>query len=162
MELNRCAQIMGKELKAIGVNVKHKDLLDMVAKSHGHKNWKFATREKKEFIVQVDFEYRVRVPLTVEAYDAKDALQKAHEVNNNGYMQGNFKLENDDMEDMRFDDDTPDGDEYVVEVGYEVEDEDGERHSFKQGDEDPEEENAGNMIRTVKNVDGSFVFAGNV
>ena len=136
MELKRSAQILGNELKAAGVNLKHTQLLDMVAKANGHKNWEDANVEEKEYLVQVEIMFKGTAEIPISAKTPKEALIKAHEAD----LGSEFKMyANDNEIDVE-------EDEEEWDVGYEVVTEDREESfDFKSGDEIPDSDRVGNQ-----------------
>lgn len=104
MELQRSAQIMGKELKAIGVKIKHTDLLEMVAKATGHASWKDSQIEEQTFEIPIEMCFEpVDKILEVKAKSAKEAFLKVYELNYhdctiNSFDDEDIEIDNTDVE----------------------------------------------------------------
>lgn len=79
MELNRIAKIIGNELQKKGVEIQHKDLLDLTAKSHGFKDWKDFSVEEKEFEISTEVSFTGSVNIMVKARSAIEALSIIHD-----------------------------------------------------------------------------------
>ena len=148
MELQRSAQIMGNELKAIGVKVRHTVLLEMVAKATGHENYAAAKAEleleEQTFSIPINLEaWESNREMEVTAKTAKEALYKVKgwchltfEVDRSE----DFDLNQRDMEvDVEISLECVDGI-----TGYHVKDEEGNVHVVTE-EEMEAEENAGNV-----------------
>jgi len=79
IDLNRAAQILTKDLKAKGIEIKKCELLDTVARMNGHKDWKGSQDMTTfDFTVELNFTGNVDVEIKANSYD--DAALKLNKL----------------------------------------------------------------------------------